>query len=120
MGKQKAEQWSLTPLEKPSFVVSGQQQLAEPAPGDVRYNSQHVFFALVTILTHDALGTPFLELLFPQDYCYCRVVWYSETCLCHRDSKYFFLRDLGQDWFLGLAERLGHLTHPPKYQLLTS
>lgn len=97
MGKQKTKQWSLMPLEKPPFVVSGQQRLAEPVPGDVLYSSQHVFFALATILTHDALGTPFLELLFPQDYSYCHVARYSETCLCPRDRKYVFSRDLGQD-----------------------
>ena len=98
MGKQKSEQWSLTVLEKPLFVASGQQRLAEPVAGDVLYNSQHVFFALATILTHDALGTPFLELLFPQNYYYCHVTWYSETCVCiHRDRKYVFPRDLGQD-----------------------
>jgi len=74
VGKQKAEQWSLTALEKPPLVVSGQQWLAEPVPGGVLYNSQRVSFVLATTLTHDALGTLFLELLLPQDYRYYHVV----------------------------------------------
>lgn len=70
VGKQKAERWSLAALEKPLFVASGQQRAAEPVAGHVLYSSQHGFFALATTLTHSALGTPFPELLFPQDY-YC-------------------------------------------------
>lgn len=62
-------------------MVFGQQHFAEPIAGDVLYNSQCVSFALVTILIHNALGTPLPELLFPQDYSYRHVVWYSETCL---------------------------------------
>lgn len=36
------------------------------------------------------------------------------------DRTCVFPRDLGQDWFLDLAERSGHLIHPHKYKLVTS
>lgn len=117
VGKQKVEQWSLTVLKKPLFVHLGSSSSLSLWLG---LPPTTLMFPLLLLPSW-----PRMFLVVPSLSSSPRTATISMWCgalkrVCvHRDHKYIFFRDPGQAWFLDLAERFGHSTHPSKYQPVT-